>query len=46
MENKVFRIDLVKLILYVLKRIWVLILCASIGFGIRYWQTVYRMPDT
>lgn len=46
MENNVFRIDLLKLVRYVLKRIWVLILCASIGFGLRYWYTTHRMPTT
>ena len=46
MENSVFRIDLVKMIRYVLKRIWVLILCAAIGFGLRYWNTTHRMPTT
>jgi len=46
MENKVFRIDLIKLIRYVLKRSWVLILCAAIGFGVRYWITTHRMVTT
>ena len=46
MDNNVFRIDLIKLIRFVLKRIWVLILCAAIGFGLRYWQTTHRMPTT
>lgn len=46
MENSVFRIDLVKMIRYVLKWIWVLILCAAIGFGLRYWNTTHRMPIT
>ena len=46
MDNNVFRIDLIKLIRYVLKRIWVLILCAAIGFGLRYWHTTHRMPIT
>ncbi len=46
MENNVFRIDLLKLIRYAMKRIWLLILCAAIGFGLRYWYTSYRMPDT
>ena len=46
MENNVFRIDLFKLIRYVLKRIWILILCAVIGFGVRYWNTTHRMPTT
>lgn len=46
MNNNVVRIDLVKLIRYLLKRIWVLILCAAIGFGLRYWQTTHRIPIT
>ena len=46
MNNNVFRIDLFKLIRFALKRVWVLILCAAIGFGLRYWQTTHRMPTT
>ena len=36
MNNNVFRIDLFKLIRFALKRVWVLILCAAVGFGLRY----------
>jgi len=46
MNNNAIRIDLVKLIKFGLRRLWVLILCAAVGFGIRYWITVHRMPDT
>ncbi len=38
-------IDLVKLALYILKRIWLVIICAAIGFGYMYWQA-RKAPDT
>lgn len=41
-----FSIDIMKLIIYVLKRCWVIILCAAIGFGYMYWRTAYRTIDT
>lgn len=43
--NKRNSIDLVKLAVYILKRCWLLILCAAIGFGVMYWR-VSRKPDT
>lgn len=39
-------IDLVKLFRYYLKRIWLLILCAIIGFGGMYCKAQYMTPDT
>ena len=36
MKKGTVRIDLVKLLLYLLKRCWIIILCAAIGFGLRY----------
>ena len=46
MGNNMVRIDLMKLIKYVLKRIWLPILCGIIGFGGYYYHVAYRMPDT
>ncbi len=45
MRQKRNQIDLVKLALYILKRCWLLILCAAIGFGVMYWRAS-RRPDT
>ena len=39
-------IDIIKLLFYMLKRCWVIILCAAIGFGYMYWHTAYRTKDT
>lgn len=38
-------IDLGKLAIYILKRIWLPILCAAIGFGFMYWRSS-KAPDT
>lgn len=38
-------IDLAKLAVYILKRIWLPILCAAIGFGFIYWRAS-KAPDT
>ena len=38
-------IDLLKLATYLLKRIWLPILCAAIGFGFMYWRSS-KAPDT
>lgn len=36
--NKGNSIDLAKLAVYILKRIWVVIVCAAIGFGVMYYR--------
>ena len=46
MGEKSQRINLKKLFFYVLKRIWILILCAGIGFAGMYCYTKYYQPDT
>lgn len=47
MENRTMgSIDLIKLAVYFLKRCWLIILCAGIGFGYMYYQTAYRTADT
>ena len=46
MENNVLKIDLLKLVKYILKKIWLPILCAVVGFVGMYWYVAYRQPDT
>ena len=38
-------INLVKLAVYILKRIWLVIICAAIGYGYMYWNAS-KTPDT
>ena len=38
-------IDLAKLAIYILKRIWLPILCAAVGFGVMYYRAS-KAPDT
>ena len=45
MNKQKTSIDLVKLIFYILKRIWLPILCAAIGFGYMYWRSS-KTPNT
>ncbi len=40
------RINITKLVFYVLKRSWIIILCAVIGFAGMYWYTAYYQKDT
>ena len=46
MDRRTVKIDLVKLIRFVLKRCWLIVLCAEIGFGAMYIRTTRFMPDT
>ncbi len=46
MEKRTTQIDLIKLSLYILKRIWLVILCAAIGFGAMYWYSTRNQRDT
>ena len=46
MEGGAKRIDLKKLFFYLLKRCWLIILCAAIGFAGMYWYTAYYQKDT
>ena len=46
MESGTRRIDLKKLAFYLLKRCWLIILCAAIGFAGMYWYTAYKQTDT
>lgn len=40
------KIDMVKLLKYMLRRIWILIIVAEIGFGAMYYRAVFMQPDT
>ena len=42
MSNRVIRIDLVKLAVYVLKHIWLIFLCAAVGFYVMYSRSAGR----
>ena len=46
MDRKIVKIDLAKLIMFVLKRCWLIVLCAELGFGALYIRTTRFMPDT
>ena len=46
MNKRVNSIDLVKLMMYVLKRLWFVIICAELCFGAAYYHTAFRLPDT
>ena len=46
MSNKTMKIDLVKLALYILKRCWLVILCAVIGYAGMYYYTDKVQKDT
>ena len=45
MKNKLFQIDLFQMAIYLLKRCWLIILCAAVGFGYMYWRTS-KLPTT
>ena len=40
------KVDIKKLFLFVIKRIWLLIICAGIGFAGMYYYTNNYLPDT
>ena len=46
MDSRTVKIDLAKLIMFVLKRCWLIVLCAELGFGTMYIRTTRFMPDT
>ena len=46
MEHRAQRIDLLKMILYILKRAWLVVICAAIGFAGYYWYTANVQKDT
>ena len=46
MNRKASSIDLIKLIMYILKRAWLVILCVEVGFGGAYMYYAHRTTDT
>lgn len=46
MDRRTVKIDLFKFIMYAIKRSWLLIICAVLGFGAMYIYTTRFMPDT
>ncbi len=46
MESGTRQINLKKLFFYLLKRCWLIVLCAVIGFAGMYWYTAYYQKDT
>lgn len=49
MENRVsrlYKIDPIKLVLHILKRAWLIVLCAEIGFGTIYMYATRYIPET
>ena len=44
MNKQKSSINLVKLALYILKRIWLIVICAGIGFGVMY-SRASKVPD-
>ena len=46
MERRANRIDFVKLMLYILKRAWVVVLCAELGFAGMYFYSTRVLPET
>lgn len=46
MKRRTNRVDLGKMLIYILKRLWVLVLCAELGFGALYMYSTRRVADT
>lgn len=46
MKKRANSIDLVKLMTYILKRLWLVIICAELCFGVAYYHNAFRLPDT
>lgn len=46
METRGIRIDLIKIISFYLKRIWIMIICGVIGFAAMYYYTSVNVSDT
>ena len=46
MTERSRQIDLIKMLFFILKRIWIVIICAAIGFGGMYWRAVRNHVDT
>ena len=46
MNKRSNKIDLVKLGVYILRRAWLVVLCAELGFGAMYMHTTRKLQDT
>ena len=46
MERRGNRIDFIKLMLYILKRAWFVVLCAELGFAGMYYYSTRMVPET
>ena len=46
MNSRAIKIDIKKLVLFVLKRFWLVIICAELGFGAMYLNTSHNTVDT
>ena len=46
MERRGNRIDFIKLMLYILKRAWFVVLCAELGFAGMYFYSTRMVPET
>ena len=46
MNRKANQIDLTKMLMYILKHLWLVVLCAELGFTARYMYTTRKLPDT
>ena len=45
MNNTTYRLDLLKLVRFLLKYVWIVIICAAVGFGFMYQRAAAR-PDS
>ena len=46
MNRQTSRVNIVKLVLYILKRAWLVVLCAEVGFGAAYLHDARQTMDT
>ena len=46
MKKNKNQIDLVKMLLYIVRNVWLVVLCAEIGFGAFYMYVTRRLPET
>ena len=46
MEKRIIKVDLIKLLKFALKRLWLVVICAELGFGIMYLYSTRMIPDT
>lgn len=46
MNRRANQIDLTKMLIYILKHLWLVVLCVELGFAARYMYTTRKLPDT